>query len=75
MNLAGKLPLWWAPLEVRLQRLNNTHYKLQQLMQRWNNRLILEGLSFRETYLDGRITVALIMQVGGAIRRQPPTKG
>jgi hypothetical protein len=44
-------------------------------MQRWNNKLILEGLSFREAYLDGRIAVALIMQVGGAIRRQPPTKG
>src|SRR3954470_10216698 len=43
-----------APLDVRLQRLPDTRNKLRELNQRWNNRLVLEGLSFPEAYLDGR---------------------
>ena len=35
----------WAPLEVRLQRLPYTRDKLRELSERWNNRLVLEGLA------------------------------
>lgn len=53
-----------APLTVRLQRINNTADKLCQLAQRWDNSLILEGLPLTEHYINGRIAIALVMQVG-----------
>ncbi len=31
--------------------------KLGQLKQRWNNRLVLEGLSICEAYVTGRLSV------------------
>ena len=55
-----------APLDVRLQRLPDTRNKLRELNQRWNNRLVLEGLSFPEAYLDGRFAIALVVEVCGA---------
>lgn len=47
------------------ENLNRVSDKFRELVQRWDNRLILEGLSFPEAYVTGRIAIALIMDVRG----------
>ena len=65
-----------APLDVRLKRLPETRYKLRELNERWNNRLVFERLSVREAYLGGNLAVALIVQVSRAPlgKRHPARK-
>lgn len=68
MSRAPKLPDWWAPLEVRLQRLDNTRNELRELMQSWNDRLVLERFSLAEAYQSGRVGIALVVDIGRAVR-------
>lgn len=42
--------------------IDNARYDLRQLMQRWDDRLILEGLVFSEAYKEGRLTVTCDLQ-------------
>lgn len=37
--------------------------QFRQLEERWNNRLVLEGLSLAEAYGEGRLAIALVMGV------------
>ena len=62
-----KEPSFWplAPLAVRLKRVDDTINKLRQLSQRWDNRLVLEGFPLTKLYLDGRVAIALIVDVSG----------
>jgi hypothetical protein len=54
-----------SPDKVRRERIDDTKHKLRQLQQRWDNRLILEKESFFEAYLDGRLCVGLVVDIGG----------
>src|SRR5258706_4214653 len=60
-----KGPRSWplASLAVRLKRVNDTIDKLRQLSKRWDNRLVLEDFPLSKHYLDGRIAIALIVDV------------
>jgi len=55
-----------APLHVRLERLDDTAHKLRELMQRWDNRLVLKGLSLAEAYINRRIAILLVVEIGGS---------
>lgn len=46
----------------RFENVDHARHQLRELMQRWDNRLILENLSLAEAYLDGRIAILLIME-------------
>ncbi len=47
-----------------LDCLHNARYELRQLMQRWDDRLALENLSFVEKYIEGRIALLCDFDVG-----------
>jgi hypothetical protein len=51
--------------EVRRQRLDDTRHKLGELNERWNNRLVVEKVSLLKAYLDGRLSVCLIVEICG----------
>jgi hypothetical protein len=51
-----------APEAVRFQNIEHTSDELRQLAKRWDNRLILKGLSLAEQYVNGRIAIALVME-------------
>jgi hypothetical protein len=40
------------------------NHKLGELVQRWNNRLHRENLSFAEDYIGGRMVIAFVVRVG-----------
>jgi hypothetical protein len=54
-----------------LQCINHIRDELRKLIERWNNRLILEVLSFVESYVPGRIAIALIVEIVPSARRGP----
>jgi Thiamine pyrophosphate enzyme, C-terminal TPP binding domain len=70
---ADNFPLRIAPLEVRLQRLSDIRYKLRELLERWNNWLVLKWLSFSEAYLNERVAVASVVKIGSAPRSEGST--
>jgi hypothetical protein len=47
-----------------LQFIDGAANDFRQLAKRWDNRLVLEGFSLSELYLDGRIAIALVVDVG-----------
>ena len=49
---------------VRLNHVDNAANKLRELAERWVDQLVLKDLSLSEAYIDGRIAVALIVDVG-----------
>jgi hypothetical protein len=51
--------------EIRHKRFDDATHKLRQLQERWDNRLIVEKLPLFKAYLDGRICVGLIVEMGG----------
>ncbi len=64
MNAPRSWPM--ASLAVRLKRVNDTIDKLRQLAKRWDNRLVLEDFPLTEHYLNGRIAIALIVEISGS---------
>ena len=48
-----------------LNCLDGARDELRQLMQRWDNRLTLERLTFAERYREGRLAVALELEFAG----------
>lgn len=54
------------PEAMRLQRVDHTSDELRKLMEGWDNRLSRRRLSLPEAYLDGRMVIALIVEVGAA---------
>jgi hypothetical protein len=57
---------WPASEEMRCQRFNDTRDKLRQLFKRWNDRLTLEEVSLSEAYIEGRLSIGLIVEIRGA---------
>ena len=47
-----------------LQFVDGAANEFRQLAKRWDNRVVLEGFSLSELYLDGRIAIALVVDVG-----------
>jgi hypothetical protein len=46
------------------QKIDGATDEFGKLAQRWNNRLVLEGLSLPELYLNRRIAIALVVDIG-----------
>jgi hypothetical protein len=60
---SGYLPAL-AHFVARLQEVGGAIDEFGKLAQRWNNRLVLEGFPLSELYLDRRIAIALVVDVG-----------
>jgi hypothetical protein len=59
---SDSLPATWigfASEAERLKRINNACNMLGELSERWNNRLVLENITFGEEYAKGRMSIAL----------------
>jgi hypothetical protein len=55
-----------ASEEVRRQRIDDTQRKLGEIFECWNDRLVLEKVSLAEAYINGRISIGVIVQISGA---------
>jgi hypothetical protein len=55
-----------------LDCLDDARDELRQLFERWDNRLVFEGLPLAETYAEGRISIALYFQRGKRRRIEIP---
>ena len=53
---------------VGAKRLDDTRHKLRELMQRWDNRLVLEGQSRVKAYIEGQASMVLVVKSGPAPR-------
>jgi len=47
-----------------LDCLHNARHELRQIMQRWDDRLTIENLSFAENYIEGRLSLICDIEVG-----------
>lgn len=56
-----------APIEMRLERLDDTKDKLRKLFKRWDNRFVVEKLSIGKEYVSGRLSVAVYFHARGII--------
>jgi hypothetical protein len=53
-----------ASFAAGLQFVDSSTDEFRELAKRWDNRLVLEGFSLSELYLDGRIAISLVVDVG-----------
>lgn len=56
-----------------LDCLHDARDDLRELMQRWDNRLVFEGLSLPEEYAKGRLSIVCYVELGGRGDRVEPT--